>query len=61
VPEPSIRFRLPSRSTRFDDSQAAALTFVTNAVAAKLFLRENLDRRRWFAIIFVCCGILVIT
>ena len=39
----------------------AALTFVTNAVAAKFFLHENVDRRRWFATIFVCCGVLLLT
>jgi drug/metabolite transporter (DMT)-like permease len=39
----------------------AALTFVTNALAAKFFLHENVDRRRWFATIFVCCGVLLLT
>jgi|SRR5271165_1174076 len=40
---------------------SAALTFVTNALAAKFFLHENVDRRRWFATIFVCCGVLLLT
>jgi drug/metabolite transporter (DMT)-like permease len=40
---------------------SAALTFVTNALAAKFFLHENVDRRRWFATIFVCCGVLILT
>jgi drug/metabolite transporter (DMT)-like permease len=40
---------------------SAALTFVANAIAAKLFLHENVDRRRWFATIFVCCGVLLLT
>jgi drug/metabolite transporter (DMT)-like permease len=35
----------------------ASLTFVTNAVAAKLFLGENVDRRRWVANILVCIGV----
>jgi len=39
----------------------AALTFVTNALAAKFFLHENVDRRRWFATLFVCCGVLLLT
>jgi drug/metabolite transporter (DMT)-like permease len=39
----------------------AALTFVSNAIAAKFFLHENVDRRRWFATIFVCCGVLLLT
>jgi len=39
---------------------AASLTFVTNAVAAKIFLKENVDRRRWLAAIFVAAGVLLI-
>ena len=35
----------------------ASLTFVTNAIAAKLFLRENVDTRRWVANILVCIGV----
>ncbi len=34
-----------------------SLTFVTTAVAAKFFLKENVDRRRWFAALFVCAGV----
>jgi drug/metabolite transporter (DMT)-like permease len=40
---------------------SAALTFVSNAIAARFFLHENVDRRRWFATIFVCCGVLLLT
>jgi len=36
---------------------ATSLTFVSNAVAAKFFLKENVDRRRWTAAIFVCIGV----
>jgi drug/metabolite transporter (DMT)-like permease len=36
---------------------AASLTVVTNSVAAKLFLRENVDRRRWTAAVLICVGI----
>jgi drug/metabolite transporter (DMT)-like permease len=35
----------------------ASLTFVTNAIAAKLFLHENVDGRRWLANILVCLGV----
>jgi drug/metabolite transporter (DMT)-like permease len=35
----------------------ASLTFVTNAIAAKLFLHENVDARRWVANILVCIGV----
>lgn len=36
---------------------SASLTFIGNAFAAKFFLHENVDRRRWFAAIFVCIGV----
>ncbi len=36
---------------------SASLTFVTNAVAARVFLHENVDRRRWFAAAFVAAGV----
>ena len=36
---------------------SASLTFIGNAAAAKIFLRENVDRRRWFAALFVCVGV----
>ena len=36
---------------------SASLTLVTNAVAAKLFLQENVDRRRWTAAVCVCIGV----
>lgn len=35
----------------------ASFTYIGNAVAAKIFLKENVDRRRWFAVIFVCAGV----
>jgi len=40
---------------------SAALTFVTNAIGAKFFLHENVDKRRWLATLFVCCGVLLLT
>jgi drug/metabolite transporter (DMT)-like permease len=36
---------------------AASLTFIGNAVAAKLFLRERMDRRRWIAAGLVAAGV----
>jgi drug/metabolite transporter (DMT)-like permease len=35
----------------------ASLTYIGNAAAAKLFLRENVDSRRWLAVLFVCVGV----
>lgn len=40
---------------------SAALTFIANALGAKYFLGENVDRRRWLATICVCCGVLLLT
>jgi len=40
---------------------SASLTYVGNAAAAKLFLRENVDRRRWLAVLFVCAGVYLIS
>ena len=39
----------------------ASFTYVGNAIAAKLFLRENVDRRRWLAVGFVCVGVYLIS
>jgi drug/metabolite transporter (DMT)-like permease len=40
---------------------SAALTYVTNALAAKFFLKEDVNRRRWIATIFVFCGVVILT
>lgn len=34
-----------------------SLTFIATAVAAKFFLKERVDRRRWFAALFVAAGV----
>jgi drug/metabolite transporter (DMT)-like permease len=36
---------------------AASLTFIGNAVAAKIFLHEHVDRRRWIAAGLVAAGV----
>ena len=36
---------------------SASLTFVSNAVAAKIFLHENVDQRRWISALLVCGGV----
>jgi drug/metabolite transporter (DMT)-like permease len=36
---------------------AASLTFIGNAFAAKIFLRERVDRRRWIAAVLVAGGV----
>src|SRR4051794_22963036 len=36
---------------------AASLTFIGNAFAAKIFLHEKVDRRRWLAALMVAAGV----
>ncbi len=36
---------------------AASLTFIGNAIAAKIFLHERVDRRRWIAAGLVAAGV----
>lgn len=38
-----------------------ALTYMGNAVAAKFFLKENVDRRRWLAVSFVAVGVVLVS
>jgi multidrug transporter EmrE-like cation transporter len=37
-----------------------ALTYVGNAIAAKFFLRERVDKRRWLATMFVVMGVILL-
>lgn len=39
----------------------ASLTYIGNAIAAKMFLHENVDRRRWLAVLFVCVDVVLIS
>lgn len=39
---------------------AASFTFLSNAVAARFFLHEKVDHRRWLAALFVACGVILI-
>jgi drug/metabolite transporter (DMT)-like permease len=39
---------------------SSAMTFLANIAAARIFLREEVDRRRWLATALVCAGILLI-
>jgi drug/metabolite transporter (DMT)-like permease len=36
---------------------SASLTFIANALAARLYLKEHVDRRRWLAALFVAGGV----
>jgi len=39
---------------------STALTFVTNAIAAKVFLHEQVDQRRWLAALLVAGGVVLL-
>ena len=40
---------------------SASLTLVTNAIAGKIFLKENVDRRRWASAVLVAMGVYLLT
>lgn len=56
----SMLFALSHGELTLIGPAAAALTFVTNAIAAKFFLGENVDRHRWLAAAFVCIGVVLL-
>ncbi len=39
---------------------SASLTFIANAFAARLFLKERVDHRRWLAALFVAGGVILL-
>ena len=39
---------------------SASLTFIANAVAARIFLHERVDRRRWMAALLVAGGVVLL-
>ena len=53
----SLLFALNHLNLSLVAPASASLTLVTNAIAAKLFLHENVDRRRWTAAVLVCVGV----
>lgn len=55
----SLLFALSHADLSLVAPASASLTFVTNAVAAKFFLKENVDRRRWVAAMCVCAGVIL--
>jgi drug/metabolite transporter (DMT)-like permease len=39
---------------------SASLTFITNAIAARIFLHERVDHRRWMAAVLVAGGVVLL-
>jgi len=57
----ALLFTLSAVDLSLAGPASASLTYVGNAVAAKLFLHENVDRRRWMAALCVCVGVYLIS
>jgi drug/metabolite transporter (DMT)-like permease len=57
----SLLFTLSIVDVSLAAPASASLTFIGNAAAAKIFLHENVDRRRWIAAALVCTGVALLT
>jgi drug/metabolite transporter (DMT)-like permease len=57
----TLLFTLSNVEVSLAAPASASLTFLGNAFAAKLFLKENVDRRRWLAALFVCAGVFLLS
>jgi drug/metabolite transporter (DMT)-like permease len=55
----SLLFGLSWNDVSLIGPAAASLTFVANALAAKIFLHERVDGRRWAAALFVAAGVVL--
>ena len=53
----SLLFALNHLNLSLVGPAAASLSVLTNSVAAKLFLKENVDRHRWTAAALICVGV----
>jgi drug/metabolite transporter (DMT)-like permease len=56
----SLLFALSWGDVSMVGPASASLTFVANAFAAKLFLHEKVDSRRWTAAVFVAAGVFLL-
>ena len=57
----TLLFTLSNVDVSLAAPASASLTFIGNAAAAKIFLHENVDRRRWMAAALVCAGVALLT
>jgi drug/metabolite transporter (DMT)-like permease len=53
----SLLFALNHLNLSLVAPASASLTLVTNAIAGKIFLKENVDRRRWGSAVLVGIGV----
>lgn len=56
----SLLFALSWNDVSLVGPAAASLTFVANAFAARVFLKENVDQRRWMAALLVAGGVFLL-
>jgi uncharacterized membrane protein len=56
----SLLFALSWGDVSLVGPASASLTFVGNAVAAKIFLHERVDHRRWMAALLVAGGVVLL-
>lgn len=55
----SLLFGLSWNNVSLIGPAAASLTFVANAFAARIFLHERVDQRRWTAALLVAAGVVL--
>jgi drug/metabolite transporter (DMT)-like permease len=53
----SLLFALSWADVSLVAPASASLTFVANAIAARIFLHERVDQRRWMAALLVAGGV----
>ena len=53
----SLLFALNHLNLSLVGPASASLTLVANAFAGKIFLKEDVDRRRWASAVLVCIGV----
>lgn len=53
----SLLFALNHLNLSLVAPASASLTLVTKAIGGKIFLKENVDHRRWTAAVLVCIGV----
>jgi drug/metabolite transporter (DMT)-like permease len=56
----SLLFALSWADVSLVGPASASLTFLANAFAARIFLREHVDRRRWTAALLVAAGVALV-
>jgi multidrug transporter EmrE-like cation transporter len=56
----SLLFTVSNVAVSLAAPASASLTFLGNAFAAKIFIKENVNRRRWMAALFVFAGVFLL-